>query len=226
VTGEAVGKDKHDEESPGYWRRRLSRRAGLLALCLAGVMGLAYYARQHQPLPALADYGHVPAFKLVDQRSAPFTDASLLGHVSVVDFIFTRCAASCPRLTKQMADLQGRLPREGSSARLVSFSVDPENDTPPVLAEYATHAGADPLRWSFVTGPIDDVKAVVVSGFKVALQKLPNVKNGTSDYDVTHGDWFVLVDPKGDVRGYYTTDEPANVDRLVRDALRLEHGGA
>jgi protein SCO1/2 len=217
--------DKFDEDSPGHFRRRLRARVVVLAAGLVVVMGLAYYARQHQPPPPLSEYGHVPPFQLLDQRSAAFTDASLLGHVSVVDFIFTRCASSCPRLTAHMADLQGRLPREGSSAHLVSFSVDPENDTPPVLADYAAHAGADPARWSFVTGPVDSVKAVVVTGFKVALEKLPNVKNGTSDYDVTHGDWFVLVDPRGDIRGYYMTDDPKGVDRLVRDALRLERGG-
>ena len=217
---------KYDEGSPGYWGRRLRARALVLVLGLVVVLGLAYYARHHRPLPPLASYGHVPAFQLVDQRGAPFTDASMLGHVTVVDFIFTRCAASCPRLTARMADLQGRLPREDSHARLVSFSVDPENDTPPVLAEYAAHAGADPARWSFVTGPVDSMKAAVVTGFKVALEKVTTTKNGASDYDVTHGDWFVLVDPRGDLRGYYTTDDPRELDRLVRDALRLERGGS
>ena len=216
--------DKDDEESPGSWRRRLKTRAIPLAVGLAVVLGLAYYARPHRTLPPLAVYGHVPSFQLVDQSGAPFVDAAMLGHVSIVDFIFTRCAASCPRLTARMADLQGRLVREGSGARLVSFSVDPENDTPPVLADYATHAGADPARWSFVTGPIDSVKAAVVIGFKVAVEKVPDSTKGTNDYDVTHGDWFVLVDARGDLRGYYTTEEPHEVDRLVRDVLRLERG--
>ena len=162
----------------------------------------------------------MPAFQLVDQRGAPFTEASLTGHVSVVDFIFTRCMASCPRLTARMADLQGRIARAGSGARLVSFSVDPENDTPTVLADYAAKNGADPSRWSFVTGPIDSVKAVVVSGFKVAMEKLPK---GANDSDVTHGDWFVLVDGSGSIRGYYATDDAGVLERLTRDIGQLEH---
>jgi protein SCO1 len=220
---------KYDPESPGYWKRRLRARALVLGLGIVVVLGLAYYARNHRPLAPLASYGHVPTFQLVDQRGAAFTDSAMLGNVSVVDFIFTRCAASCPRLTARMAELQARLPREGSHARLVSFSVDPENDTPAVLADYAAHAGADPTRWWFVTGPVDSVKAVVVTGFKVALEKLPSggkPGNGANEYDVTHGDWFVLVDPRGDLRGYYTTDDSKDVDRLVRDALRLERGGS
>jgi len=71
-----------------------------------------------------------------------------------------------------------------------------------------------------LTGPVDDVKTAVVSGFKVALEKLP--KPNTTEYDVTHGDWFVLVDARGDLRGYYTTDESHDIDRLMADLLRLE----
>lgn len=210
-----------EASSRPYWAKRLGLRLLVLLFGLVIVSGVAYVMRQRQPLPPMAVYGHVPTFQLVDQGGASFTDGSMVGHVSVVDFIFTRCAASCPRLTARMADLQGRLTRAGSSARLVSFSVDPDNDTPVVLAEYAARAGADPSRWSFVTGPVDSVKAAVVGGFKIALEKLPK---GANDYDVTHGDWFVLVDSTGKLRGYYTTDEPNDLDRVLRDVQRLEHG--
>ncbi len=206
--------------SRSYWIKRLGLRVLVLVFGLAAVSGFGYVMRQHRPPPALAFYGKVPAFQLVDQRGAPFTEASLTGHVSVVDFIFTRCMASCPRLTAHMADLQGRIARAGSGARLVSFSVDPENDTPAVLADYAAKNGADPSRWSFVTGPIDSVKAVVVSGFKVAMEKLPK---GANDSDVTHGDWFVLVDGSGSIRGYYATDDAGVLERLTRDIGQLEH---
>jgi protein SCO1 len=209
--------------SRSYWAKRLGLRVLVLLFGLSLVSGAAYVLREHQPTPPMEVYGRVPMFQLVDQHGAPFTDGSMAGHVSVVDFIFTRCTASCPRLTARMADLQGRLARGGSSARLVSFSVDPENDTPPVLAEYAARSGADPSRWSFVTGPVDTVKAAVVGGFKVALEKLPK---GANDYDVTHGNWFVLVDPTGNLRGYYTTDDPADLNHVVRDVQRLEHGGS
>jgi protein SCO1/2 len=210
-----------EASSRSYWAKRLGLRVVVLLFGLAIVSGVAHIMRERQPLPPMAVYGHVPMFQLMDQGGAPFTDGSMSGHVSVVDFIFTRCAASCPRLTARMADLQGRLKRAGSSARLVSFSVDPDNDTPAVLAEYAARAGADPARWSFVTGPVDTVKAAVVGGFKIALEKLPK---GANDYDVTHGDWFVLVDPTGKLRGYYTTDEPNDLDRVLLDVQRLEHG--
>jgi protein SCO1/2 len=211
-----------EASSRAYWAKRLGLRLLVLLFGLTIVSSAAYVMRERRPPPPMAVYGQVPTFRLVDQDGASFTDGSMAGHVSVVDFIFTRCPASCPRLTARMAELQGRLTRAGSSARLVSFSVDPDNDTPAVLAEYAGRAGADPSRWSFVTGPVDTVKAAVVGGFKIALEKLPK---GANDYDVTHGDWFVLVDPTGKLRGYYTTDEPNDLDRILRDVQRLEHGG-
>ncbi len=192
--------------------------AGGLGVALA----LALVARAMRPQPPLPVLGRVPAFHLVDERAAPFTDASMRGHAAVVDFVFTRCPSSCPRLTARMGELQARLARDGSAARLVTFSVDPENDTPPVLAAYAAKAGADLGRWTFVTGPADDVTRAVVLGFKVSAAK---VATGANDYDVTHGDWFVLVDASGAIRGYYPTEEDADFARLVDDAERLEKGG-
>jgi protein SCO1/2 len=164
-------------------------------------------------------FGHVPPFHLVDERGAPVGLETLAGHPTVVDFVFTRCKSSCPRLTAAMAALQERLAAAKSSARLLSFSVDPENDTPAVLARYAAEAHADPARWSFVTGPAEDVERAVVFGFKVSAAK---IARGANDYDVTHGDWFVLVDGDGAIRGYYATDEPPGLDALARDVGKLE----
>ena len=192
------------------------------AVFLGGValaLGVALVARAMRPAPPLPQLGAVPAFHLVDETGAPYASGAMAGHVQVVDFIFTRCPSSCPRLTARMGELQARLAADRSDARLVSFSVDPENDTPPVLAGYAAHAGADPARWTFVTGPVDDVTRAVVLGFKVSAAK---VAMGANDYDVTHGDWFVLVDRAGAIRGYYPTEEQADFERLVRDTERLD----
>jgi protein SCO1/2 len=198
---------------------RTALYAGGLGLALV----LALVARGMRPRPPLPVLGHVPAFQLLDERGAPFTDASMRGHAAVVDFVFTRCPSSCPRLTARMGQLQGRLARDGSAARLVSFSVDPDDDTPPVLAAYAAKAGADPARWTFVTSRADDVTRAVVLGFKVSAAK---VETGAGETDVTHGDWFVLVDAAGAIRGYYPTGEDADFERLAADVERVERGGA
>ncbi len=186
---------------------------------LAVATGLALLAHAMRPRPPLPLYGHVPAFHLLDERGHPFTGDAMLGHLSVVDFVFTHCTSSCPRLTSRMAELQTRLAREGSGVRLVSISVDPENDTPEVLTKYAADAHADLDRWSFVTGPTDEVEKAVVAGFKVAAAK---EAKGARDYEVVHGDWFVLVDAKGDIRGYYPTGTPEEFEALWEDLRRAE----
>jgi protein SCO1/2 len=189
---------------------------------LAVASTLALLARAIRPPPAMPVYGHVPALGLVDAQKRPFTTDAMLGHVTVVDFIFTHCTASCPRLTARMGELQARLAREGSSStRLVSISVDPDNDTPDVLARYAGSAHADPARWSFVTGPADDVEKAVVAGFKVAAAR---EAKGAGESEVVHGDWFVLVDARGDIRGYYPTGTSEELDALWRDVRRAERG--
>jgi protein SCO1/2 len=196
-----------------------ARRNLVFAAGLALALALALVARAMRPQPRLPVLGVVPEFHLQDERGAPYGNDAMFGHASIVDFVFTRCPSSCPRLTARMGELQARLKTDGSAAKLVSFSVDPENDTPPVLAAYAAKAGADPGRWSFVTGPVDAVTRAVVLGFKMSAAK---VYSGANDYDVTHGDWFVLTDGAGGIRGYYPTDEQADFEKLVTDVERLE----
>ncbi|MGH7272698.1 MAG: SCO family protein [Polyangiaceae bacterium] len=184
-------------------------------------------ARAPRAEPPLPVYGHVPVFQLVDEHGAPFGTGAMLGHVTVVDFVYTRCTASCPRLTAQMAALQSRLEEAKSSVRLVSFSVDPEHDTPEVLAAYAARFHADLARWSFLTGPVDAVQKAVVSGFKIAASKKAASKkaSGANDYEVIHGDWFILVDPRGDIRGYFTASGPGDLAVLMKAIVQLESHG-
>jgi len=196
---------------------RLAVTVGGVALATA----LALVARSLRPPPPLPVLGQVPAFHLVDQRGAPYTDASMRGHVSVADFIFTRCTSSCPRLTARMAEVQARLAREGKDVRLVSFSVDSENDTPQVLSRYALDAHADPARWSFVTGSAEDMQKAIVQGFKMSAAR---IAKSASEYDVVHGEWFVLVDRLGQIRGYYPTGTDEELAALERDMDRVERG--
>jgi protein SCO1 len=200
-------------------------RSVAIALSIAALIAGAVAMRVTRTVPppaALPVLGHIPSFRLVDQRNDVFTTESMLGHVSVVDFIFTRCPSSCPRLTARMGELQRRIERDHEDVRLVSFSVDPENDTAPVLGEYAAKAGADPARWTFLTGSVDEIARAVVLGFKVSAAK---IARGANDYDVTHGEWFVLVDRSGDVRGFYPTSQPEEFEALVDAVVRLAGSG-
>src|SRR6267142_2384527 len=98
----------------------------------------------------VSSYGSVPAFQLVNQNGQPFGSGQLAGKIWIADFIYTTCPGPCPMISSRMSELQK--PLEKSDVHLVSFSVDPEKDTPQVLRGYADKLQADPARWDFVTG--------------------------------------------------------------------------
>jgi len=114
-----------------------------------------------------------------------------------------------------MAQLRARLPDDPDYVRLVSFTVDPDHDTPEALREYATRAGAGE-EWLFLTGPRETLAGLFRDGFKVAW-----ATDGPPESPITHSDRFVLVDRQLRIRGYYHGTDLADVERLARDARAL-----
>lgn len=156
----------------------------------------------------------LPAFTLTDHTGAPFGSEALRGRPWVANFIFTRCPTVCPALSSHMAELQERT-RDLPLVELVSFSVDPEFDTPAVLAEYGRRFDAGP-RWHFLTGSYEDVRRAIEDGLKVAMGR------GAGPVDpsqVFHGTHFVVVDAQGRVRGYHDVSRPEEKEALLA-ALR------
>jgi protein SCO1/2 len=176
--------------------------------------------------PSLPTFGALPELSFLDQEARPFTTAGMHGRVWIADFIYTTCMMACPRLTARMGLVQSRLKDEGPEIQLVSFSILPETDTPPVLKEYGRKYHQDPARWTFVTGKTDVLLNQLSDGFKTALAREPRLASGNdSNFVSLHGDLFVLIDATGTVRGYYKRDD-ADLDRLIADARQLAHGGA
>lgn len=165
------------------------------------------------PLPVL---GTVPRFELTDQSGAPWASTRMDGKVWVANFVFTRCPTICPTFTAKMASIQKQ---SGDDLQLVSFSVDPEFDTPEKLLAYAQKFHATP-RWSFLTGERANVEAVVVKGM---MQ--PMVKGDGSLMSVGHGSYFVLIDPQQRIRGFYRFNDDDSVVRVLKDAKGLAPGG-
>lgn len=153
----------------------------------------------------LDDYGAVPAFSFTDETGAAFTDQRLRGKVWLADFFFTSCPDICPVLSAHMAEIQAHY-RDRSDFELVSFSVDPVTDTPPVLQAYATKVGGTPGRWHFLTGPLGDIRTVVIDGFKQAIDARPG--DATDPATILHGARFVLVDRVGHIRAWTDPKEP------------------
>jgi len=103
-----------------------------------------------------------PPFRLTDQDGNPLALEDLRGKAVLLDFVYTTCPGPCPILTGLHVEVQRALaPALRDRVRLVSISLDPRNDTPAALREYAKKRGADTGNWSFLTGAPEDVDAVL-----------------------------------------------------------------
>ncbi len=155
-----------------------------------------------KPLPALPIYARVPDFVLTERNGRKVSLSDLAGRPWIADFVFTRCAGICPMMSSKMAGLA----KELKGTQLVSFSVDPEYDSPAVLTEYAKNYEADPVQWLFLTGERETLNRITTS---LHMNKI--------DEPMMHSGSFVLIDAHGAVRGYYGSDDPEFTEKLKRD---------
>lgn len=161
----------------------------------------------------LPDYQTIPPFQMTDSEGRLFDSGrQLAGKVWVADFIYTNCPGSCPLMTSQMHRMENKLQGD-SDVRLVSISVDPDRDTPPVLEAFAKRFGGPTPQWFFLTGSPQTVHFLAHDVFKVGdLIKV-----------MDHSTKFMLVDKRGHLRGYYSTFDPDGLNALLRDIDMLRN---
>ncbi len=147
-------------------------------------------------------------WSLTDHNGHAFGSEQLKGKVWAADFFFTRCPSICTELTKNMKRLTEAMERHGDF-RFVSFTVDPDHDTPDVLAAYAQKHGADTDRWTFVTGTKKDLVDLIVGQMKFHVgDKEPIGDLSQADlYDISHTAKFALFDQNGDLRALFSADD-------------------
>ena len=114
-------------------------------------------------------------------------------------------------MTVQMASLQEEFATE--DVHFVSFSVDPERDTPEVLLQYASDYGADGSRWAFLTGQKETIYQLAHEGFNLAA--------GHRGSEILHSTRFVLIDRNQQVRGYYDSRSLGSMQQLRKDIKTL-----
>lgn len=195
---------------------------GILAVALVGIGLFAIqdwmrHQENDQPARVLPNYGAVPAFTLTTQDNKPLSLNDLKGKIWLVDLIFTNCAGTCPMLSARMASIQAAIVKTPPSVQLVSISVDPNNDTPPVLSAYAKKYGADPNRWTFLTGKVSTIYTVARDGFHLTLDSA----HEDIHEPITHSERLVLVDRNGNIRGYYNGTEEDAQGKVLADLGEL-----
>ena len=195
------------------------------ALLLSLVVGVACLACQSAP-PPLDVYGQAPDFQLTDQSGATFASTALADHVTLLDFIYTRCTDACPVLSATFQATQRKLQDDkalGSKVMLVSLSVDPQHDTPAVLADYGQQFRADTAGWKFLTGDWDAVYDVV-TGFKVAVKPPRPAADAPppGGTELTHSTRVVVLDAQRQVRAYLDGQDvtPDDLVKAARQAMK------
>ncbi|MDQ7054383.1 MAG: SCO family protein [candidate division KSB1 bacterium] len=184
--------------------KRIIRVLLLIALGLLLVAaGALYMIRQSGRAPKeLQVLGTVPEFRFAECRGGQVSSEHLLGKITVMDFIFTRCKSACPVMSGKMLQLYN-LFRGTDRVQFISISVDPEYDTPEVLRAYADKLGVTDTRWLFLRGPIEDVKKLAEEGFKLSGE-LPGM----------HSTKLILIDEQGRIRGYYDPYDNLSIHKL------------
>ena len=170
--------------------------------------------------PAPEDFGPLPAFSLTERSGQPVDLENLRGKIWVASFLFTRCAGPCLQIAGNMARLQHDL-ADVADLRLVSFTVDPEYDTPAILSAYAARFQADPARWLFLTGEPNLVYDLLRHGFKVGVESTQGAERKPGN-EKTHSTKLVLLDRRGHIRGYFDGTDPLALEQLVKEVRLLE----
>jgi cytochrome oxidase Cu insertion factor (SCO1/SenC/PrrC family) len=160
-------------------------------------------------------------FSLTDETGRTVTRVEFDGKILVVSFLFTSCSLTCPEVSRRMAEIQ-RLTAGDADVRLLSLTVDPRTDTPPVLAKWGARFGADTNRWHFLTGKKTALHGLIAQSFLAQdhgdpFNSMPGNFTGTER--------IAVVDRHGRTRIYFDglrNETPAAVVAEI-GKLRDEH---
>lgn len=163
----------------------------------------------------------VAEFSFTTQDNETLSLDDLHGEWWIADFIFTNCETVCLPMTSNLSKLQKELEARNLSVQFVSFSVDPDYDTPEVLREYGQQYEANFDTWSFLTGyDFQTIKELSIKSFR-ALLKEPEY----GDDQVMHDTRLFLVNPEGKVIKGYDGVKSDSIDEILNDISILEKEG-
>ena len=154
----------------------------------------------------------IPAFSLTDQAGARFTETGMNDRICVTNFFFARCRSICPKMTQQLKYLYDTLGK-APDVRFLSFSVDPEADSIPVLRAFGEQYGLDPEHWKLLTGD----RTAVYQLAKKGLMAGDSTGITSASEEFLHTENVILTDKKRRIRGVYNGTLRVEMDRLFED---------
>lgn len=168
--------------------------------------------------------GKVPNFCLTDQHNQSICNKDFKGKIWVVDFFFTSCPTICPVMAANMVAVQNAFP--DNSIGIASFSIDPEEDTPEKLQEYAKEKGITSPHWHLLTGDEETIYELANKGFNIYA------KSGNTPAEFEHSGLFALIDTQGNIISrkrkdgnpifFYKGTEKEGITMLIEDIKKLK----
>lgn len=159
-------------------------------------------------------YHTIPYWAFTDQDGQTFTQKDVEGKILVVDFFFTSCPTICPKMSQQLRRVQMQTD-DVPGVMILSYSIDPENDTPEKLKQYAEKMQAGE-RWKFLTGDKEDIYEIAATGYFLHAEEDENAEGG-----FMHSPMFMVIDKQKRIRGLYDGTDTDDVNRLVEEIKML-----
>ncbi len=173
----------------------------------------------------LIEIGSAPAFQLTDQNGAKISDKDYVGKVYVLEFFFSTCPSICPKMNKNMLQIQDEFLKNNKFA-IASITINPENDTPEVLKEHSKKLGVKMANWHFLTGDKNYIFNLANKGFNLYVGE-----NKKTIGNFEHSGLFALIDKNGNIRCrkdsqgnpiiYYDGLEQKGIDAIKEDIKTL-----
>lgn len=167
-------------------------------------------------------YPTVPYFYFRNQDSVMKKSTDFKGKVWIADFFFTSCPTICPTMTKNLRLLNSNLKDLSNDIQFMSFSINPDYDTPSQLRRYKEHYQIKAKNWDFLTGNEAETHRLGIENFQIFAGRDDEAEGGFA-----HSGAFTLVDKEGFVRGVYLGTDIKQVKQLEQDVrllLKEEYG--
>ena len=136
----------------------------------------------------------VMPFSFVNQDGKTISNKDYEGKVYLVEFFFSTCPTICPKMNKNLVDIQNTFPNRPDFG-IASFTINPEYDTPSVLKTYAENYGVTNPNWHFLTGDKEAIYNLANTGFNLYAAQVEGADGGFE-----HSGHFALIDKEGDIR--------------------------
>ena len=159
-------------------------------------------------------YKTIPAFKYINQYGDSISNKNLDGNIYVADFFFTTCPSICPVMARNMLNVYNTYKSAGD-VKILSYTIDPQHDSVPVLKKYADKLNVTGNMWWFLQGRKDQTYMLGKS-YLVSIAE----KNPAGEY--IHDGYFILVDKQKRIRGMYMGTKAEEVAKLIEDIKYLK----